>query len=350
MHYNVIGVMSGTSMDGLDLAFCTFDIQDQQWVFEIVCAETIPYSTQWLSALNESRLLNESELDILDNSYAKYLSTQLKSFIVRNSISSIDFISSHGHTVHHRPLAGITKQIGDGKVIFQELDIPVVYDFRAQDVLYGGQGAPLVPIGDELLFSEFEACLNLGGFANISFHLEGVRKAFDISPVNIVLNKLALQLGFEYDNNGEFALSGKINAKLLRQLNALDYYTEKIPKSLGIEWVESNVYPLIQGKDSTVNLLRTFVEHIAIQIVGVINEYKLNVLLVTGGGAYNSFLIARVSALCMAKIIVPEAKVLDFKEALVFAFLGVLRARNEINVLKSVTGASCDHSSGKIVG
>lgn len=349
MHYNVIGLMSGTSMDGLDIAFCTFFFKNKTWTFKILHAETVSYSTDWLKALNESRLLPEAELAVLDISYGKYIAEQVKSFILRYNLTKVDFVSSHGHTVHHRPLAGITKQIGSGEVMFQELNLPIVYDFRTQDVLYGGQGAPLVPIGDEMLFSEFEACLNLGGFANISFQVTGARKAFDICPANIVLNYLALQLGFKYDKNGELALSGEIDAKLLSQLNALDYYLENIPKSLGVEWVESNVYPLLHGKDSLVNILRTCVEHIAIQIVEVLDKYGLKSCLVTGGGAYNSFLISRIKALCEAEIIIPDTNIVDFKEALVFAFLAVLRVRDENNILKSVTGATHDHSSGIIV-
>lgn len=346
--YYVIGLMSGTSMDGLDLAYVHFQYKHNQWNFEIISAETFGYNKSWLHDLNTARSLNEPELNKLDQKYGEYLGQTVQKFCAKHCIEKVDFVASHGHTIHHKPMEGITVQIGDGKVISNRIQIPVVYDFRTQDVQLGGQGAPLVPIGDELLFSEFDACLNLGGFSNISFHHQGKRVAFDIAPANIVLNQYVKKLGYTFDRDGEIARSGSLNLELLKQLNQLSFYSAPIPKSLGIEWVESCVYPLISLEENVDTVLRTLVEHSTYQISRVLDDYQVNSLLVTGGGAFNSFFMERLSKQASSKIIIPRHEVVEYKEALIFAFLGVLRWRNEINVLKSVTGAKKDHCSGRV--
>ena len=271
-----------------------------------------------------------------------------KEFIERYSLKNIDLIASHGHTVFHQPQKKFTLQIGDGRAIKILNKIPVVYDFRSQDVLMGGNGAPLVPIGDELLFSDFDACLNIGGFSNISFKKEGKRIAFDICPVNIVLNKFAQDLGKNYDEKGDFARNGKVNFEILTLLNSLPFYQENPPKSLGIEWVNEHVSPLLIN-ESAENILATFTEHAAFQIAEIFNKNQIRKILFTGGGTYNSYLIERIRSKTETQIIIPENKLIDFKEALIFALMGVLRINNEINVLSSATGSSQDHSSGIIV-
>lgn len=346
MIYHVIGLMSGTSLDGLDLCFARFQ-KTEEWQFEIVKAETVPYPSHWEEKLRDSILLSAEELLELHSEYGFYLGEQTNAFIQKNNLESIDLIASHGHTVFHNPAKKYTFQLGDGRALKAATGIPVIYDFRSQDVLLGGNGAPLVPIGDELLFPEYDACLNLGGFSNISMKKEGERIAFDICPVNILLNRFAAGLGKKYDEDGVSARHGKVDAQLLSFLNALNFYRQNPPKSLGIEWVMKEINPLIKDHKPE-DLLATFIEHAAIQISEVFNHYALKNVLVTGGGTFNSFLIEKIQEKTHTQIIMPVENTIHFKEALIFAFMGVLRMRNEINVLASATGSSRDHSSGII--
>lgn len=346
--YNVIGVMSGTSLDGIDLCHVHFELNDV-WAFKIIDCQTIPYSAEWHEKLKDIIRLNPSELKTIDLEYTKLLAREIKLFIDENSISGLDAICSHGHTVFHQPESNLTYQIGNLSELSGLTNNTIVCDFRQQDVQLGGQGAPLVPIGDKLLFSEYDFCLNLGGFANVSFQQDEQRIAYDICPVNIVLNKYARQKGMAYDEGGNMARTGKVHPELLNLLNQLDFYSEPPPKSLGIEWVESNIIPLIESLDIQIkDVLRTCVEHIAFQIGAQVSFKKAGTMLVTGGGAYNSFLIESIQRFFKGEIVVPNDKLVEYKEALIFAILGVLRLRNEVNCLKSVTGASHDHSSGVI--
>ncbi|MDH7914611.1 anhydro-N-acetylmuramic acid kinase [Winogradskyella sp. SYSU M77433] len=346
--YKVIGVMSGTSLDGIDIIFATFDF-DEYWKFEIKEAITFPYSERWKKML--SHLTGESmkSLQDLDEDYSTFLAEQIQIFIDSDKIEDIDFIASHGHTALHQPERGLTYQIGNRQIIADILKQKVICDFRVQDVEFGGQGAPLVPIGDRLLFHNYDFCLNLGGFANISYEEGDERIAFDICPVNIVLNHYVAQIHLEYDDKGQLAKEGSINEELLNKLNKIEFYKNKPPKSLGLEWVNKNIFPLIDAYQLELkDILATFVEHIAIQISKVLNISNKSVL-VTGGGAYNDFLINRIQELSKTEIVIPSKEIIEYKEALVFGLLGVLKDRNEINCLKSVTGASQNHSSGKIL-
>jgi anhydro-N-acetylmuramic acid kinase len=347
--YNVIGVMSGTSLDGVDLAHIHFEIKNQKWSFEILECETIGYSQNWIDQLKIAVGFTESELQKLNSDYTLLLSNIISDFIKKHKIENIDAVCSHGHTILHQPQNGFTLQIGNLPEIAKLINQTVVCDFRVQDVQMGGQGAPLVPIGDRILFSDYDYCLNLGGFSNVSFEENGLRMAFDISPVNTVLNFYANQLGLDYDDKGQLTRTGKVDAVLLNQLNQLDFYQKKHPKSLGFEFVKETVLPLIERFEIPIeNKLNTFTEHIAMQIALALTNKNSN-LFITGGGAYNTYLIERVQFhLPEMKIIIPERKILEFKEALIFALLGVLKLRNEINVLSSVTGAKKDHSSGNI--
>jgi anhydro-N-acetylmuramic acid kinase len=345
-----IGVMSGTSLDGLDVCLAQFHF-DGKWNFEIIATDCFVYDDSWREKLSNAHQLSDEELMELDHEFGKLIGDSVSSFLIENRLARPHLVCSHGHTVFHQPEKGITVQIGDGQSIANITGITTVNDFRSLDVSHGGQGAPLVPIGDELLFSEFDACLNLGGFSNISFKEDGERRAFDICPVNIVLNELANRLNHPFDRNGELAKSGRLNELLLDQLNSLDIYSVKNRPSLAREWVESTVNPLLKeaSLSEEVDLLRTFVEHVAIQIARVI-ETKVagGRALVTGGGAYNSFLMERMQAYSLGDLIIPDKQIIEFKEALIFAFLGVLRSENQINVLQSVTGAGRDSSSGVI--
>lgn len=348
-NYNVIGVMSGTSLDGIDLSHIKFHLNNSRWTFEILESETIGYSQSWMNQLQSAVDYTEIELEKLDQDYTKLLATIISSFIEKHKINDLDAVCSHGHTILHQPQNGFTLQIGNLPEISSLIHQTVVCDFRVQDVKLGGQGAPLVPIGDRILFSEYDYCLNLGGFSNVSFDQNGKRIAFDISPVNTVLNYYANQMGMDYDDKGKLSRTGDINENLLNELNSLNFYKLKFPKSLGFEFVKEIVLPIIESyKISIEDKLRTFTEHVALQTALALPNKKGRVL-ITGGGAYNDFLIEYIqSHLPEMEIIIPTTKILEFKEALIFALLGVLKLRDEINVLSSVTGAKKDHSSGEI--
>ena len=347
-NYNVIGVMSGTSLDGVDLAHIKFH-KDSNWSYEILETTTIPYTKNWLKILNTAVHFSKSELEQLNFDYTNLLAQMINDFIFDFKIESIDAVCSHGHTVLHEPELGYTLQIGNLPIISELTNHTIVCDFRVEDVQLGGQGAPLVPIGDKLLFSEYDYCLNLGGFSNISFDEIGQRIAFDISAVNTVLNYYSKSLGLPYDDKGKIAKSGNFNSDLFDKLNDLDFYKLSFPKSLGIEFVNEFIFPLIESfKIPTNDKMNTFVEHIAFQISKVIYKKGAS-LFITGGGVYNIFLLERIKFhLPNNEVIVPDQKTIEFKEALIFAFLGVLKLRNEINVLSSVTGAEKDHCSGLI--
>ena len=345
--YFAIGLMSGTSLDGLDICYAKFQ-NITNWEFEILKTETIPYSPEWKNRLRNAIQLSAEDLLALDKEYGFYLGEKTQEFISKNNITDLDFIASHGHTVFHQPQRKFTLQIGDGRAIKLTTKKPVIYDFRSQDVLMGGNGAPLVPIGDELLFSQYDACLNLGGFSNISLQKNHQRIAFDISPVNVVLNYFAEKLGKNYDENGDFARNGAINFKILEELNTLTFYQKPAPKSLGVEFVNSEIFPLLKDEIPE-NIIATFTEHIAEQIAKVFNDNQLKTVLVTGGGTFNTYLLEKIREKSQTELIVPDENIINFKEALIFAFMGVLRLRNEVNVLCSATGSSENHCSGILV-
>lgn len=347
--YNAIGVMSGTSLDGIDLAHIHFTVIDSKWEFEILESETVSYDNDWLNKLKVAVDFSEDELKKLNKDYTVLLANVIKIFIEKHNLQNLDAVCSHGHTILHQPHNEFTLQIGNLPQIAKLIGQTIVCDFRVQDVQLGGQGAPLVPIGDRILFSDYDYCLNLGGFSNVSFEQDGNRIAFDISPVNTVLNFYANKLGFDYDDKGNISKSGRLNTDLLKELNALDYYRKSFPKSLGFEFVKEIILPLMEKYTiPTEDKMQTFTEHIAFQTALALPT-KQGKLLATGGGTYNVFLIERMQFhLPQLEIIIPDKKTIEFKEALIFALLGVLKLRNEINVLASVTGAKNDHSSGVI--
>ena len=348
--YNVIGVMSGTSLDGIDLAHIHFSIVDGKWDFTILETETVSYDNDWLNKLKVAVDFSHTALKKLNEDYTVLLANVIKAFIENHNLKNLDAICSHGHTILHQPQNGFTLQIGNLPEIAQFINQTVVCDFRVQDVQLGGQGAPLVPIGDRILFSDYDYCLNLGGFSNISFEQNGDRIAFDISPVNTVLNFYANKLGLDYDDKGNISKSGKLNTDLLQELNGLDYYKKPFPKSLGFEFVKTIVLPLIEKYTiPNQDKMQTFTEHIAQQTALALPK-KEGKIFATGGGAYNDFLMEQMQChLPQLEIIIPDKKTIEFKEALIFALLGVLKLRNEINVLSSVTGAKHNHSSGVVL-
>lgn len=349
--YQVIGLMSGTSLDGLDIAFCNIEVDpNSQWTYEIIHAETVSYSANWKNKLLELEVAPAMLFNQVHNEYGSHLGELVNDFIEKYNIKP-DFIASHGHTIFHQPQKGYTVQVGAGYAIAAKTSLPVVCDFRSLDVALGGQGAPLVPIGDKLLFSNYDFCLNLGGFANVSYEYNGKRIAFDICPVNIVMNAICNQVGKEYDANGDIAATGNIHPQLLEELNALPFYhlPSNTPKSLGKEWVLATINPLLAKYElPESDALRTFCEHIAIQIGKALQQQSPGKLLATGGGTYNSFLLQVIKQNTQHLVEIPNKKTIEFKEALIFALLGVLRMRNQNNCLMSVTGSSRDNCGGAI--
>jgi anhydro-N-acetylmuramic acid kinase len=346
--HTVLGLMSGTSLDGVDIAICNFKEAISGWKYDLLYAKTFPYDAHWHKQLENAYYSNGRELIELDRTFGDYLAQQINSAIAESKIAP-DLIASHGHTIFHTPLNGLTFQIGHGANIAAGTGLPVVCDFRSTDVALGGQGAPLVPIGDKLLFSEYDSCLNIGGFANISFDDAGIRKAFDICPVNIILNEFAGKFGQSYDKDGLLGRQGNVNEELVLRLNNLDYYQAGLPKSLGREWIEEIFMPVLDSCVlSTEDKFNSLYYHFANQIANVFNKFDISTVLVTGGGAYNKFLLECISLISKTSLIIPDKLTIEFKEALIFAFLGLLRYHNYINTFSSVTGASRNSVGGAI--
>lgn len=341
-----IGLMSGSSLDGLDIVMVRFDYDKNRYDYHIEAAETLPYPDSWHDRLADAFLSTPEALKPLDKEYGAYLGQQVAAFIERHGVRP-DFVASHGHTVFHKPEQHYTLQIGDGQALADACGLPVVNDFRTEDVIKGGQGAPLVPIGDQLLFADYDSCLNIGGIANVSYEVDGRRIAYDICIANQALNWLAQREGMKYDKDGQLARNGKVDMDLLKRLNGHPFYGMTPPKSLGREFFEQYQKSLLQGP-STADLLATFTEHIALQVALAVSTLPKGKLLVTGGGARNKFLVERLQARSAHAIVVPDDLTIDYKEALIFALLGLLRLEGRTNVLCSVTGAPSDSCSGKI--
>lgn len=354
MHkYKVLGMMSGTSLDGLDMALCHLWKDGDKWDFEIRKAKTIAYPEWLYGFLADAVNLSSQAHDTLHEAFGTWSGEEARQFILEKSLE-VDFIASHGHTSHHRPNLGITFQLGEGQHLANASGYKVICDFRTKDVKLGGEGAPLVPIGDKLLLSEYDFCLNLGGISNVSFKKNGERKAYDLGLANMPLNYITKKIGLSYDEDGQLARSGKTDNDLLSELNALRYYKLPYPKSTGYEWFKLDVVPLIEKSSApTEDLLNTLVEHNCFQIKEAIKKekpVKNSKMLVTGGGALNSYYISVLKKQLegLIEVVIPPKKFIEYKEALVFAFMGTLRELNETNVLKSVTGAKEDSCSGEI--
>ncbi len=344
----VMGMMSGTSLDGADIVVCTFNKGSSGWKYKLLFSKTYHYNTQWKKSLAEADQLSSEKLVKLNRDYGNFLG-HLANESIKISGVRPEIIASHGHTVFHKPDQGYSLQIGYGANIAAVTGVSVVADFRSADIAHGGQGAPLVPAGDKLLYGQYQSCLNLGGFSNISFDVETKRIAFDICPVNIVLNHLATKLGFDFDKEGILGRKGKPLGLLLEKLNAITYYNNAPPKSLSKEWLNKVFLPLIDADHSSFeDKLHTMYKHITIQIVSAMEKYKLENVFVTGGGVHNSYLMQLLKEYSKAKLTIPDADTVDFKEAIVFAFLGLLRNLNVVNCYASVTGAANNSVCGTV--
>jgi anhydro-N-acetylmuramic acid kinase len=360
MIYRAIGLMSGSSLDGLDIVFASFEESGGKWSYEIKMAACMPYTEEWTNRLKEAISLNALDYLRLHAAYGKYLGECVHTFIENNGLQhQVQLIGSHGHTVFHEPQNGMTAQLGDGAALAATTGINVISDLRAMDVALGGQGAPIVPMGEKLLFAEYPMLLNIGGIANISVKLADELVAFDISPANRVLNMLAAEVRQPYDAGGTLAARGFLRDEVLAKVNRLDYYLLPYPKSLANDFGTDVVYPILKEANLSVSdAMRTMVEHIAIQttrsigrLVNKIPDTLPRKLLVTGGGAFNTFLVDRLASLLKVmgvEVVVPDAQTVNYKEALIMALLGVLRWREENTVLHSVTGASRSSIGGAV--
>lgn len=351
--YKVIGLMSGTSLDGLDIAYCVFQLRKSGWTYSIEERATIKYTPSWLKKLAEAHTLSGEDFMALDAAFGSYLGRVTADFARRKGVKA-DFIASHGHTVFHQPAKGFTTQIGNGYSLQVASGLPVVCDFRMHDVALGGEGAPLVPAGDKFLFHEYDVCLNLGGIANLSADVKGRREAFDICFCNMGLNFLSAEASKPYDKNGAMASDGVVDRKMLRALDKTYARWRTRRPSLGRELFEKYFVGLLQNRNLRLeDRLSTFTESTAREICTAIAARKGKAkVLCTGGGAFNAYLISRMLEHGGDDLtfILPDEDVVKFKEAVVFGFLGVLRVRNEVNCLKSVTHARRDSSGGTMIG
>lgn len=341
----VLGAMSGTSGDGIDLALVAFSGTPDQPQHEVLAAETVAYTALWPEWLREAEVCSGERLAELHAAYGAYTGAAARAFLERHALRA-DVLAMHGHTIFHRPDRGFTFQLGSGAAAAVAAGLVTVSDFRSTDVAHGGQGAPLVPIGDRLLFRQAAVCLNLGGFANVSYETPQGRVAYDVCAVNYVMNRLAARAGLVYDAGGQLAAAGKLLPEVLAHLQALPYFAQAPPKSLGREWVEAELMLLLPDTLAVNDLLHTFAEHAAMQLAAACRDR--GPVLISGGGAHNTWLLNRCRALGLTEQVVPDAQTVDFKEAVIFALLGWLRLQVRPNALHSVTGARRDSCGGAI--
>ncbi len=346
--YNVIGLMSGSSLDGLDIVYCMIDGNGDDWHFRILKADCIVYPNEWAKRLENIESSDNKDLMQTNYEYGRLTGVLVRNFMEKHEIhDKVDFIASHGHTIFHEPLDGFSFQIGHGAAIAAECNKDVICDFRNSDIALGGQGAPIVPIADQLLFGNYKYCLNIGGIANISVKESSSISAYDICGANQVVNFLSKKLGLDFDNEGEIARSGEVNLELLNELNNIDFYKKEPPKSLSNQYVARAYIELIEHfKISAEDKLATVTTHIAGQISSHLQEDES--VLATGGGAFNKYLIELIEQQSKAKIVLPDKEIIMYKEALAMALLGVLRTEKKVNVLSSVTGAAKDSIGGCI--
>ena len=338
----LLGLMSGTSLDGLDIAHVAFDFSKPVKIdFQLINCKTYPLPTPIFEKLSKIFSLSVMAIFELDQELAHFYAGCIAQFITEFKIDQkeITAIASHGQTIFHQPNKGFTTQIGCGSTLNYLTKIPVINQFRQLDVSAGGQGAPLVPLGDALLFAPFaDGFLNLGGFANISTQNNTSSIAYDIAPANLPMNQWMQQLGKAHDANGELARAGKINEKILSEILSLDFFGQNGPKSLGTEWLESTYMPCFKN-DTIPNKLRTHLEVLKISCIRAFERLGLNSVYLSGGGVFNAYFIELLSEAFQGKLIIPDEDTINYKEALIFAFLGARYLRNETTTVSAVTGA-----------
>ena len=360
MLYRTIGLMSGSSLDGLDIVFAELNENSGNWEYEIKAADCLEYPEEWKTRLQEAVSLNALDYLLLHTEYGNYLGKEVNRFIEKNDLHyQVSLIASHGHTTFHVPSKKMTAQLGDGSAIAAETKLPVVSELRALDIAFGGQGAPIIPVGEKLLWKDHSMFLNIGGIANISFNLPDTYIAYDVCPANRVMNMIAQRVNKDFDAGGEMAALGNVHEGLLEKINASDYYRQPYPKSLANSFGTAEMYPLVRSFGLTHNdELRTYTEHVVTQVKrAVVDGLSMQAkdtdkkLFVTGGGAFNHFLIQRLSEVLKpegVEVVVPGEEIVKYKEALVMALIGVLRWRQEYNVYATVTGAERNSIGGAL--
>ena len=347
-NFKIIGIMSGTSLDGVDIAHCTFK-KNKNWTYKIDKAKTVEYPSRMKKKLKSCFELSGYKLIKLDHDLGEFIGLEINKFIKHNDLNP-EIISSHGHTVFHNPKEKIGLQIGNANKILSIVKIPVINNFRELDIILGGQGAPLVPIGEKLLFKGYDYFINLGGIINITKIDSSSVEAYDVVASNLVLNNISNKLNFEFDNKGNIARKGKLISTLFDELNSLKFYKKNHPKSIGIEWINKKIFPIIYKSNHKLeDVMATFSNHIAYQLIKNIDGKK-NKILVTGGGVYNDFLVEKIKVYDKNKNlwIIPDNKLIKYKEALIFAFMGLLKKLNKQNILNNVTGSNIKISAGNI--
>lgn len=349
--------MSGSSLDGLDIVYVHIDETRGKWAFEVKAAACHPYNGEWIKHLKDAKRQSVPDFLKLHTAYGHYLAGEVKQFMHDHDLDlKVDFVVSHGHTVFHEPHNKTTFQLGDGASLSASLAMPVISDLRSIDVALGGQGAPIVPVGDRLFFGDHKYLLNLGGIANLSANVDGEYKAFDITACNQLLNYFAAKQGLDYDDEGNLAAAGVVNEKLLEQINQLAYFGKEGPKSLANEFSEQEILPLMEAANIPIkDALATCVYHIAEQIVKSTENIAQNIgpatIFTTGGGAFNTYLISVLQSMLQPleiSLVIPDKNLVQYKEAVVMALIGTLRWREEENVFASVTGATRDSVGGAL--
>lgn len=344
---HVTGIMSGSSMDGLDVALCQFSKNNNKINFKILKVTTLQYPPKIIKILNDIRIVSIKEFFEYDVIYGQWIGKKVKQWLSKNNLKS-DIIAVHGHTVLHHPEKGYSVQLGNAFQIAAICNLPTIHDFRNTDIALKGQGAPLVPIGDQWLFNQYDACVNIGGIANI--FIQKTNMAYDICIANMALNYFANKIHLQYDRNGAIAKKGIVNNRLLQELNQLKYLHQKPPKSLNREYFETRYLPVIEKYSlSAKDKLATLSEHIAFQISQSIKSKHIKKVLITGGGAFNNFLIQRIQFYSKKEIVIPDKIIVKYKETLIFALLGYLRWNKEYGNIATATGAIKNTLCGLIV-
>ncbi len=361
-HYKVLGLMSGSSLDGLDIAYCTFEVDASKKENPIVNwnmleAATLPFSEKWQVRLGH--LPAQSALIFAkSNTYFGYYMGELVNTFLKESSIQPDFIASHGHTIFHYPNERCTVQIGDGAALAATTGLPVVCDFRTTDIALDGEGTPLAPIADKYLFGGYDFYLNIGGIANISCSVGERMIAFDVGAANQVFNRLANLAGQDFDKDGKLAAEGNLLTGLYYKINQLPYFEQDYPKSLDNQWLQHHIVKTyLEEEGSVSDKLRTACEQLAFQVHQSVKkicyEEKLRkeryTMFLSGGGVFNNYLIACLKNYCpQIDFVIPEKKIIQFKEAALIALLGVLRMEGLPNCLASVTGAKRDSVGGAV--
>lgn len=358
-NYHVLGVMTGSSLDGVDIVYTKITASEKKYSYEILMTDCVKMPAKW--KLRISQLVLQNAVTYLKTSafFGQFLGEILLDFITRNQIENqLDFIASHGQTIFHQPENKFSSQIGDGSVIAAITGFPVICDFRSVDVALGGQGAPVAPIANKLFYPEYSLFLNLGGIGNLAANINGKYVAFDFTAVNLILDKIAKELELEYDDEGKIAAFGNFSETLFDSLNHSIYYNKSYPKSLSGGWVSKVMLPIISRSPlSHADKLHTVVYHVAYQLKNAISmiEAKENIsfskndkMLATGGGVFNRFLMQIIQEKIGVSVTIPDHQIIKFNEAVLMALMGVMRVRQETNIMSSVTGATYDTIGGAI--